>query len=143
MNANADVNLLVLLLLGVVSTELRLDVLGALHSVNHGGEVHQKGIADSLDDRAVMLRYSLLDDLIMHIQQTQHAGFVRAHLAAKARYVSEHDGGQLAGLGGCRRWRVSAHGAIMRRTSPNCQIAYDARRTEQAAEKDFAYLDPL
>ena len=42
--------------------------------------------------------YGLLDDLVMHGQQPQHAGFIAAHLAAEAHHVGEHNGGQAAGL---------------------------------------------
>src|SRR5215510_11455362 len=43
--------------------------------------------------------YGLLNDLVMHGQQPQRAGFVSAHLAAKTDDVGEHDGGQVAGVG--------------------------------------------
>ena len=62
MDADADVNLFGWLFLGVVSPELGLNLLGALHGVDDGGKVHQKGIADGLDDRAVMLSHRLLND---------------------------------------------------------------------------------
>ena len=68
-----------------------LNLLGALHGVDDGGKVDQEGIADSLDDRAVMRSYGLLNNLIMDVQQPQHAGFIGSHLAAKADDVGEHD----------------------------------------------------
>ena len=46
-----------------------------------------------------MLGDCLVDDLIMEAQQVEGMGFVRAHLAAKADDVGEHDRGQTAGLG--------------------------------------------
>jgi len=46
-----------------------------------------------------MLSDSLLDDLVVCLQQPQHAGFVAAHLAAEADHIGEHDRGQTAGLG--------------------------------------------
>src|SRR6266850_5942409 len=98
MNADADVDLLSFILLRVMSTKLGLNVLRALHGMDYGGEVHQEGIADSFDDRAVMLSHRLLDELIMDVQQPQHARFVGAHLAAKANDVGEHDGSELTGL---------------------------------------------
>ena len=58
---------------------------------------------------AVMGGDGLLDDLVMHGQQPQRAGFVGAHLVAEAYDVGEHDGGQPAGLGR-RLWRSCAHG---------------------------------
>ena len=79
-------------------TELGLNLLGALHGMDDGGKVHQEGITDGFDDVAVMLSHGLLDDLVMDVQQPQHAGFIRAHLAAKADDVGEHDRGELAGL---------------------------------------------
>src|SRR5882672_4075556 len=48
---------------------------------------------------AVMLSDCLLNDLVVSFQQPQRAGFIRAHLAAEADDVGEHDRGQLAGLG--------------------------------------------
>ena len=92
-------NLLGGFLLGIVSPKLCLNLLGALHGMDDGREVYQKGIPNGLDDRAMMFSHRLLDDLIMHFQQPQHAGFVAAHLAAKADDVGEHDRRQLAGLG--------------------------------------------
>jgi hypothetical protein len=44
--------------------------------------------------------HCLLDELIMEIKQPQHAGFIAAHLTAKARDVGEHDRGELAGFFG-------------------------------------------
>jgi hypothetical protein len=38
----------------------------------------------------MMFSHSVLDELIMHLQQPQHAGFVAAHLAAEAYDVGEH-----------------------------------------------------
>ena len=90
-DADADVNLFGAFLLGVVSAELGLNLLRALHGVDDGREVHQKGIADGFDDRAVMVSYGLLNEVIMDVEQAQHAGFVAAHLAAKADDVGEHD----------------------------------------------------
>ena len=98
-NADADVNLLGCLFLGVVSAELGLNLLGALHGMDDGGKVHQEGIADGFDDRAVMRSHRLLDELIMDVQQPQRAGFIAAHLAAKADDVGEHDRRQLARFG--------------------------------------------
>jgi len=47
-----------------------------------------------------MLSPRLLDELIMRVQQLQHAGFINPHLAAKAHDSSEHDGRQLTSLSG-------------------------------------------
>src|SRR5215475_10464488 len=99
MDTDADMNLVSFFLLGVVSAELGLDLLRALYSMNDRGEVHQKGIPDRFDDRTMMGSHGLLNDLIVDIEQAQHAGFVSAHLAAEAHHVSEHDRGQLARLG--------------------------------------------
>ncbi len=100
MNADADVNLFGFLFLGVVRPQLRLNLLRALHGMHDGGKVHQEGIADGLDDRGHDAQLTACwMSLIMDIQQPQHAGFVAAHLAAKADDVGEHDRGQLAGLG--------------------------------------------
>src|SRR5262245_442781 len=110
MNTDTDVNLVGRLLGSVVSPELSVNLLGALHGMNHRGEVYQKGIANGLDNRAVMLGDSLLNELIMGFQQSQRAGFVAAHLAAKAYDVGEHDRGQLAGLDSCRFVCRCTHG---------------------------------
>ena len=82
-------------------------------------EVDQEGITNGFDDMAVMFSHCLLDNLVMHFQQPQHAGFVRAHLAAEADDVGEHDRRQPAGLG------LSRHGFpcvwIILLTLPQCQ----------------------
>src|SRR5882724_11098137 len=101
MNADADMNLLVGLLLGVVSTELSLNALGALDRVDDGGKVYQESITNGFDDVTMRLGHLLLDDPVMNRQHTQHAGFIGAHLAAEAHDVGEHDGSQFARL--CRR----------------------------------------
>src|SRR5262245_38206042 len=46
-----------------------------------------------------MFADSVLDELIMHLQQPQHAGFIAAHLTAEADNVGEHDGCQVTSLG--------------------------------------------
>ena len=51
-DADADVNLFASLFLGVVGSELGLNLLRALHGVDDGGKVHQEGITHGLDDRA-------------------------------------------------------------------------------------------
>jgi len=93
MNANTDVNLGMRFCLSVMSPQSRLNLLSALHGVNHRREVYQEGIPDRLDDRAVMCGDSLLDNPVMDSQQSQHAGLVTAHLAAKAHDVGKHDRG--------------------------------------------------
>src|SRR5262249_11085364 len=110
MNANAYMDLLSCLLLGIVRTELRLNSLGALYSVDDGRKVYQERIVDRLDDVAVILSHRLLDDLVMSLQQPQHAGFISPHLAAKADDVGEHDRGQFAGLSGPCATGVRRHG---------------------------------
>jgi hypothetical protein len=52
-----------------VRLQLRLNLLRALDSVNHGREVRQKSIADRLNDRPVMFRHRLVNELIMDLQQ--------------------------------------------------------------------------
>jgi hypothetical protein len=47
----------------------------------------------------MVLGHGLLHELVMDFQQPQHAGFVGAHLAAKAHHVGKHDGVQLTSLG--------------------------------------------
>jgi hypothetical protein len=95
-DADAQVQLLAGLFLSVVGFELLLDRLGALDSVDHGGEVHQKGVADGFDDVAMMRGDGLVDELVMVGQALEHAGFVSAHLTAKADDVGEHDRRELA-----------------------------------------------
>ena len=56
---------------------------------------------DSRTQRSAFIVHRLFQprlELIVHLQQPQHAGFVAAHLAAKAHHVGEHDGGQTARL---------------------------------------------
>ena len=59
--------------------------------MDHGREVHQECITDSFDDVTVMSSHRLLKEVIMDIEQAQHAGLRRAHLATKADDVGEHD----------------------------------------------------
>ena len=92
--------------LSVLGPTLGLDLLGTLHSMHHGREVHQEGVAHKLNDVPVMRAHRVLDDLVMHLQQPQHASFVCTHLAAKAHDVGEHNRGQTAGLGRCRLWQA-------------------------------------
>ena len=68
MNTNADVDLLGFLLLRVW-VGMRPELLGALHGIDDGREVHQKGIADGFDNCAVISGDRLLNDLIMDAQQ--------------------------------------------------------------------------
>jgi hypothetical protein len=93
MNADTDVDLFAWVFLSVVGTKLGLNVLGALHGMHDGGEIHQECIAHRFDNRTMMLTHRLLNALIMYVEQPQHAGFVAAHLAAKAYHVGEHDRG--------------------------------------------------
>ena len=65
MNTNTDMNLFSFFLVGIVCPQLRVNRLCALHGMDHRGEVHQEGIAHGLDDMAVMLSDSLLNDLVM------------------------------------------------------------------------------
>jgi hypothetical protein len=109
-DADAHMDLLGFFLLSIVGAELSLDLLRALHGVDDGGKVHQKGITDSFDDHTTMRSHGLLNNLIVDVEQPQHAGFIRAHLPAKAHHVGKHDGRQLASFGSCRRRRLSAHG---------------------------------
>jgi hypothetical protein len=53
----------------IVSPQLGLNVLGALHGVNDGGEVHQECVAHSLDNHTVMCNDRPVDNLIVNIQQ--------------------------------------------------------------------------
>src|SRR5262245_4851246 len=102
MNANADVNLFGLVLFGIVGTELRLYMLGALHGIHNRREVHQEAITHGLDDLAVMIGDRLVDNLIMNCEYPQHASFVSAHLAAEANDVGKHNGSKPASLSGPR-----------------------------------------
>ena len=93
MDADAHMNLFSRVFLSVVGTELRQDLLGTLHGIYYRWEIHQEGIAHNLDDGAVVFTHRLVDGAIMHFEQPQHAGFITAHLAAKADDVGEHNCG--------------------------------------------------
>src|SRR5215813_292397 len=99
MDTDADMNLFGFFFLSVVGLELSLNLLGALYSVDDGGEVHQKGIPHSFDDHPMMRSHGLLNNLVVDVEQAQHADFIRAHLTAEAHHVGEHDRRQLARLG--------------------------------------------
>ena len=66
--------------------------------MNDGGKVDEKRIPDGFDDVPVMDTHCLLDNLVMNIEQPQHAGFIRAHLPTKADDVGEHDRREFTGL---------------------------------------------
>jgi hypothetical protein len=104
MDADADMNLVGFFLCGVVCPQLRLNLLRTLHGMNHGRKIDQEGIPDSFDDPAVVFRDQLLDEGIVDFEQSQHPGFVCAHLTAESDHVREHDRGELAGLGHWRLW---------------------------------------
>ncbi len=110
MNADTKVNLLPCFFLRVVCTKLGLNLLGALASVDHRGKVYQKGVTNSLDDRALLSAGGLLDDLIMHGQQAQRASLVRAHLTTETDDVGEHDRRKAALFGVGRVASVILHG---------------------------------
>ena len=91
MNADTDVNLFGLLLLGVVRSQLGVNRLRALHGMNDGGKLDEKGVTNGFNDMAMIHTHSLLDEPIMDVQQPHRARFVGAHLAAEANDVGEHD----------------------------------------------------
>jgi hypothetical protein len=66
MNADAHMNLLGFLLLGITRLQLLLDLLGALHGMDDRGKVDQEGVPNCFDDMTVMDPHRLLDDLIVH-----------------------------------------------------------------------------
>src|SRR5262245_22576203 len=101
----------------MVGTELRQDLLGTLHVMYYRGEIHQERIAHGLDDLAMMLSHRLVDDLVMSFQQPQHAGFVAAHLTAKADDVREHDCRQPPSFSLPRTGTVLCHGGDYRARS--------------------------
>jgi hypothetical protein len=92
-----------------------------LPGVHYRREVYEEGISHGLDDRAVVFAYCLLNDAIMDLQQAQHAGFVRTHLAAKADDVREHNGGQPPRLCWPRAGTVLWHGGIIGHVACGCQ----------------------
>ena len=93
MDADADMGLISILLLGVVSAQLRLHLLRTLDSVDDRGKVNEEGVTDGFDDMPVVNTHCLLDNLIVNLQQPQHPRFVRSHLTTKADNVGEHDRG--------------------------------------------------
>jgi hypothetical protein len=93
-----------------MGAELVLNTLSALHGIDYRGKVHEEGIAHQLDDVAVMFRNGVLDDVVMHIQQPQHARFVGTHLPAEAHDVREHDGRQPPILRGYCAAGIFLHG---------------------------------
>jgi hypothetical protein len=82
----------------------------------------------------------LLDELVMHLQQLQHAGFISPHLAAQAHDVGEHDRRQSADSG----WRPAAESspiaAIILQALCDCQIVPepDRRRATRSEAKSKA-----
>src|SRR5690349_4672709 len=62
--------------------------------MDDGGEVDEEGVTDGFDDMAVMCAHGLVEEVVMDVQQSHGARFVRAHLAAEADDVSEHNRGQ-------------------------------------------------
>src|SRR5262245_53636822 len=99
MDADTDVDLFGRLFVCIVGAKSSLNLLSALHGLDHGGKLHEEAIPGGLSEVTVVLTYGLLDELVVELQQPQHASFVAAHLATKADDVGEHDGGEFAGLG--------------------------------------------
>src|SRR4051794_5797727 len=125
MNADPHVNLLGCAFVGIVDLEVVLNLLGTLHGMHHRGKVHQEAIPDGFDNLPMMFTDGLLNDLVMSVQQPEGAGFVAAHLTAKAHDVGEHDRGQAAGLRVPHTTRVVPPGSDY--TTP-CLAVYRARR---------------
>jgi len=98
----------------VAGAEPSLNLLGTLHDMDYGGEVHEEGIADGLDDMAVVVGHRPLDELVMEVQQPQHPAFVAPHLAAEVHDVREHDRGQPSRLCGPRAGAFLCHGGDYR-----------------------------
>jgi hypothetical protein len=94
--------------------ELGLNLLGTLDRIYNRGEIDQERIPNGFDDVAVMGPHGLLDELIMDVQQAQHADFIAAHLTAEAHDVGEHDRGQASRLGGPRVRTALYHGGDYR-----------------------------
>ena len=88
-----------------------------LYGVDDGRKIDQEGIADGFDDVPVMSAHGLLNQLIMDIEQPQHAGFVRAHLAAEADNIGKHDCSEPSMLCACHAAGVVIHGRF---ASPRC-----------------------
>jgi hypothetical protein len=84
MDANADVELLGTLFVGVIRAQLGLHDLCPLHRMHDGRKLHEEAIAGGLNDVAMMGSHRLPDDLGMEVEQAQHAGFIGAHLTAEA-----------------------------------------------------------
>src|SRR5262249_9129300 len=141
MNPDADVNLLGFLLLGIVGTEVGLNVLRTLHGVHDGGKVDQEAIAHGFDDLAVVFCDRLLNQLVMHFQQPQHARFIGPHLAAEAYDVSEHNGRQATGLASYCTRTVLGHSRDYRARTEQLSngpswtfsLPWCARRSKEAA----------
>ncbi len=97
-----------------------LNLLGALHGVNHGGEIDQKGVANGFDDVAVMCSRGLLQELIMDLQQAQGlaslAPIWRLKPTMSVNMIAANLRVSLA-VGGCS----SAMRAIMQRMRWGCQ----------------------
>ena len=104
-----------------MSQELTLNLLGELDRMNDRRKIHQEGIPDGLDDRAMVLGHCLLDDVIMDVQEPQHAGFVAAHLAAEANDVGEYDSVRRRVSAGLVLALSSAMAAIIGHVACGCQ----------------------
>jgi len=98
--------------------ELPLNLLGTVHGMNYRREVYEEGIPNGLDDVTMMLGDRLADNLIVYLQQPQHAGFVSPHLATEADDVGEHDRGQPPCLCGLRAGIALCHGGDYRAGGP-------------------------
>src|SRR2546425_12205459 len=134
MNANTDVELALCFFVSVVSPELGLNLLGTLDSMHHRRKVHQKGIPDCLDYVAMTLSHGLLDELIMHLQQPQHTGFISTHLAAEAHHVGEHDRGQLTRLG-------LSHRAVLPRVGKYSEVCSRLSNSARGAALGTGHTD--
>ena len=71
-----------------------LDGRGALHGIDHAGELDQRAVAHQLDDAAMILGDRRIDHLAPAVlQPRQRARFVLAHHAAVTGHIGHENGG--------------------------------------------------
>lgn len=109
-NADTDMNLRIFFFVDVIGAELGLDLLGTLDSIDDGGELDKKSVANEAQDLAVLCCDGVLNNRVVGIEQVQRPGLIGADLAAKADHVGEHDGGEPPLLGGHCAAVIVLHG---------------------------------
>ena len=105
-DADAELDPLVLRHLGVALDHAAVDFHRAAYSIDNASELDQQPITCRLDDAAVMLRDLRVDQLApMRLQRRQRADLVGAHQTAVSGDIGGQDGGKPSLDAAIVQWR--------------------------------------